>query len=267
MAFPGTVLAKKETKRKGAWDMYTAMLRGKRLRRLNKGTIHHIGILEAAGLKLAGQRDGNQGLPRQTEDGSWTSAFVRREADGYEEFCSRMWSMLQLEAEQAFARLNELTSAIPLTRQYIAEAEESLVLAQQEEIHFTRRKGEENLTEDQVHARRKREQEKDLEPVYVRLQQLSDQLEAQTAEVSQLCCKLEEDGNTIRMAVHRVRERTRQRVDIYWNAALRTHPKGMTMPVVPSVPLSNRAEEAYEALHRRITEKADALRIPGKEAA
>lgn len=249
--------------------MNTSMLRSRRLRKLNKGAVRHMGWPEALGLKIAGRRDGQQGLPREDGDGRWTSPFVSREADSYEEFCSRMWSMLQLETESDFAKLNALTDSIPLTRRCIAEAEGALEQAEQEIIHFTRRKGEENLTEDQVHARRKREQERSMAPVVQQLRQLNEQLESQTAEFTALWCRLEEDANTIRMAVHRVREHTLQRLDIYWNAALRFHPEGMTMPVTPGAMLSGRSEEAYLALHRKLNEKAEAMRCSAdpKEAA
>lgn len=247
--------------------MNTSMLRSRRLRKLNKGAVRHMGWTEALGLKIAGRRDGQQGLPREDGNGSWTSPFVSREADSYEEFCSRMWSMLQLETESDFAKLNALTDSIPLTRRRIAEAEDALEQAEQEVIHFTRRKGEENLTEDQVHARRKREQERSMAPVVLQLRQLNEQLEVQLAEFSRLHCRLEEDANTIRMAVNSVREHTLQRMDIYWNAALREHPEGMRMPVTPGAMLSGRSEETYLALHRALNEKAEALKIIGNREA
>lgn len=244
-------------------------LRSKRLKGLSRGRVKTIGILEGLRLRIAGWIDGARCLPRQTEAGDWQSAFMNREINGFEEFASSMWSMLQLEKEGSFARLNVLTAAIPLNRIRIVEMKAILLDAEQEETFACRKNGEENLTDDQVRSRRAREREKQLAPLREKLRRMEEQLVADIAEFTALRSALEEDANTIRMAIHRVQDHMLQRLDLYWSAVLRTHPDSDLLPAAPGNLRCLRAEQAYTELHRALMEKTDALQLqrPGEEAA
>lgn len=235
-----------------------------RQKHLTRGKVKAPGALEILRLRRLGRQDGIQGLPRQDGEGNWSSPFVSREQNSCEEFCSHMWAMLQLEHEGDFARLNELTAVIPMAGDRIRTLQQELAPIPEESPFPPRKRGEEELTEDQVRARRAREREKELAPRKEALAQLEAQLRAETEELISLFSRLEQDGNTVRIYLHRVREHSRQRLDIYWNAALRCHPEGDALPPVPEIIPSTRAEEAYWALHRHLAEKAAAL-IPGRK--
>lgn len=240
----------------------------KRLKTLTVGKVKDVSIAEAIRLRREGKRDGAQGLPRKGQDGSWTSPFLSREQNRCEEFCSHMWAMLQLENQEKFALLNELTARIPLTRMQIAALRQELEPEMPDSPFPPRKRGEEELTEDQVRRRRMAERERSLAPRKAELARLEQQLQQDTESFLHLCTQLEQDGNTIRIYLHRVREHSRQRQDIYWNAAMSTHPEWEHMPPAADCPVSNRAEEAYWSLHRRLKENAKALKlIPGGEEA
>lgn len=236
--------------------MNVTRMHTRRLKQLAAGKVKRVGLLETAGLRLAGLLDGRRSLPRKTDSG-WTSSFVDREINGYEEFCSQMWSLLQFENESAFARITELTGTIPVTRMYIRQAARAVAEAETEPFLMTRRRGEEAMTEEQVRSRRMREREKSIAPLREELRILETKLAEDLQEFTQTCSRLTEDSNTIRMAIHRVQEHTRQRLDVYWNAAVRHHPEGDAIPTIPGAELTSRSEQAFEQLHRELMEKAE----------
>ena len=49
------------------------------------------------------------------------------------------------------------------------------------------------------------------------------------------------------------------RLDVYWNSALRCHPDGASMPVVPVLELKDEAEEAYLRPHKELMKRAAAI--------
>lgn len=234
-------------------------MRNRRIRRLNRGRIAGLGWLEAIGLRIRGWVDGARGLPRRVEE-QWSSPFLSRELNSYEEFCSRMWSMLQLESEGAYIRLNELTASLPLTLARIDQAREELRVISPGEAFSIRKTGEEELSEDQVRARRANERKKELEPMRCRLTGLQNQLREDTREFTTLCCRLAEDDNTTRMAVHRVRDHIRQRMDVYWNAAMSRHSDHYAMPNAPTLSTQLRAEQTYLSLHAGLMLRAEQIR-------
>ena len=71
--------------------------------------------------------------------------------------------------------------------------------------------------------------------------------------------KLVEDDNTTCLICHRVRDHILMRLDVYWNSALRRHPDGASMPVVPVIALEDEAEEAYLSLHKVLMKHAVAI--------
>lgn len=242
------------------------ILHSRRVRSLLKGNLRKVGVWEGLWLRIAGRHDGALGLPREGADGRWTSAFVDHEVNGYAEFCSHMWALLQMENERDYARLNELTVSIPLTRARLDEVGTALEAARQEAQAAARKAGEDALTDDQVHARRAREQEKALLPLQEKLLALQTQLETETDEFFRTNSRLEENGNTIRMSIHRLREHVLQRLDVYWNAAMAVHPKGAAMPVVPAAALPLCDGEDYSRLHKHLTETAARMQLRAKEA-
>lgn len=253
--------------------MNTGTIRRKRLKELRRGNIKNVSLWEMISLRHAGKTDGMEGLPRQREDGSWTSAFMEREQGRFEEFCGQMWSLLQFEKEERYARLAELMDEIPKLKAAAMELDREMLAMEKDSSFHSRKRGEEALTEDQVQLRRERELVLLAEPLRGRMQELRHRTAADAEEFSQIIGSLEEDCNSIRMAIQRVREHSLQRLDIYWNTALKYHPMGEAMPPVPESVMTFRAEETYTALHRELMARAAAMQpdmtaiLAGKEAA
>ena len=88
-AFPG----KKETRR--------------HVRQLKRGRTKSLGPFESLQLRLIGLDDGRRGLPKEVGqyDGyEWSSAFIQKETDAWEEFCNRAWGLEQVALERYHVR-------------------------------------------------------------------------------------------------------------------------------------------------------------------
>lgn len=233
-----------------------------RLISLKKGKVKRMGLFEKIWLTLAGYVDGKHNLPRDSEYG-WMSPRLDKEGRSYDEFASRMWGGLQVEEEEDYARLGELMDLIVHTKTLLSEAESALNEAEVKELSsdHSRRKGESKLTEEQVSARRSKERERRLASFKGRVSSLQSELASKINEFSQLHNKIIEDNNSTRMICNRVKDHIYQRIDIYWNAALRNHSDKTTMPVVPCIVLESRSEAVYMDSHKLLMKKADSFSV------
>lgn len=230
----------------------------KRLSSLKKGKVKRIGIFEKLGLKIAGYADGKRSLPRDGASG-WMSPHLDKEVRSYDEFASRMWGRLQIDEEESYARLGELMDSIAHTKSLLDEAKSTLDGAETKErpADISRKKGESKLTDAQVTARRSNEREKRLAPLKGRVSSLQSKLTSEIDEFSHLRNKIIEDNNSTRMICNRIRDHIYQRLDIYWNAALRIHTDKTKMPVVPCVEVTSRSEDVYMEPHKLLMQKAE----------
>lgn len=226
---------------------------------LRKGKVKNIGIFERIALWIAGYLDGKRGLPRDGTSG-WMSPYIDKEVRSYDEFASRMWGRLQVEEEEDYARLGELMDSIAHTISLLKEAKSALDGAEKKEpAGNLRKKGESKLTDAQVTARRSVEKAKRLAPLKGRISSLQSKLSSESDEFFRLRNKINEDNNSTRLICNRVRDHVYQRLDIYWNAALRTHTDKVKMPVVPCVEVTSRSEAVYMEPHKTLMQKAEAF--------
>lgn len=230
---------------------------------LTNGCVKNIGPFERIHLAILGRIDGARGLPKLTDDGAWNSPFMNRETNGYEEFCTRLWGILQLENKSYYARLEELIRNIQHTQDLISEAKCSLSEAECSDFYtnVNRKKGEEALSDTQIKSRRAAERAKCLAPFKSKINSFEKQLASELDEFFNLYGKLKEDDNSVRLICHRVKEHTLQRLDVYWNAALIKHPEHTKMPVIPTVKPVFRAEQTYQKLHEKLMEQAETLHL------
>ncbi len=237
-------------------------MRKQRYKKVNTGKGKKIGFFESIGLKIKGFCDGRKGFPRQTDKNDWFSSFMNQEVNSFEEFCSHTWGSLQIENEGEFARLEGLMDGIRQKKGLLeaAKADFAVAATRENDSEFARKKGEDNLTDAQIRARRKAEKEKKLAPVKKKVAGLEQELKNAEEAFSALHSKLVEDDNTTRLICHRVRDHILMRLDVYWNSALRRHPDGESMPVVPVIELEDEAEEAYLSLHNVLMKRAAAIR-------
>lgn len=229
-----------------------------RLSSLKKGKVKRIGFFERIALKIAGYADGKRNLPRDGASG-WMSPHLDKEVRSYDEFASRMWGRLQVEKEEDYARLGELMDSIAHTKSLLDEAKATLEGAEAKEksADISRKKGESKLTDAQVAARRSNERAKRLAPIKGRVSSLQSKITSEIDEFSQLRNKIIEDNNSTRMICNRVRDHIYQRLDIYWNAALRKHSDKANMPVIPCVEVASRSEAVYMEPHKNLMQKAE----------
>lgn len=240
--------------------MKNEQLKKSRVSNLYKGKVKDISFFEKIALKIAGYTDGKRGLPRDGTIG-WMSPRLDKEAHSYDEFASRMWGRLQVEEEENYARLGELMDSIAHIKVLLAEAKDELDGTEEREstVNTLRKKGEGKLTDAQVAARRSNERTKRLAPIKGRVSSLQSKLTSEIDEFSRLRNKIIEDNNSTRMICNRVKDHIYQRLDIYWNAALRKHSDKEKMPVIPCVEVTSRSEAVYMEPHKNLMQKADLL--------
>ena len=237
-------------------------MRKQRYKKVNNGKGKKIGSFEAICLKIRGFCDGRKGFPRQTDSNDWYSPFMNQEVKRFGEFCSDTWGSVQIENEGEYACLEELMDGICQKKGHLEMAKADLAVAAKREndSESAHKKGEDNLTDAQIRARRKAEKEKKLAPLKSKKAGLEQELKNAEEAFSALHSKLVEDDNTTRLICHRVRDHILMRLDVYWNSALRRHPDGASMPVVPVIELEDEAEEVYLSLHKVLMERAAAIR-------
>lgn len=232
-----------------------------RISKLGKGKVKGVGFFEKISLMIAGYIDGRKSLPRENTAGGWVSPHLDREVRSYDEFASRMWGRLQIEEETAYAHLGELMDSLVHTRSLLEEAKLELEEAVKAEksVDTSRKYGESKLSEGQVIARRANERAKRLAPLKSRVNSLQSKLSSEIDEFSRLHNRILEDNNSTRMICNRVKDHLHQRMDVYWNAALRKHPDNARMPVIPCVEVKSRAEAVYLESHTLLMRRAESL--------
>ena len=235
-------------------------LRKKRLAALKKGKLKSIGFWEGLKLKIIGRIDGSRGLPKEDENGNWTSPHIDKEFRSYAEFSTRTWGALQIEKEEEYAHLEELSDSIFATKRQLetAKAELEETASYENSKAIVRMHCEEKLTDDQVARRRKNEVSKKLAPLQNRINQLNNKISAETAEFSKLRNKIIEDNNSTRLICSRLKDHLTQRLDVYWNAAIRKHAEKSKIPILPSLPEFNiNSEELYLKPHMGLMEASE----------
>ena len=140
-------------------------MRKQRYKKVNTGKGKKVGFFESINLKIKGFCDGYKGFPRQTDKNDWYSPFMNQEVNSFEEFCSHTWGSLQIENEGEYARLEELMDGIRQKKRLLeaAKADFAVAATRENDSESARKKGENNLTDAQIRARRKAEKEKKFE--------------------------------------------------------------------------------------------------------
>lgn len=228
-------------------------------RLLTHGKAGRIGWFESIPLKLSGRKDGSCGLPKKDDVGEWNSAVLSRESHSFKEFCDKTWGRLQIDLAERFSRLGYLVNETERLEKRLEEIRQELEKA--ENITATasgaeRHRGEELLSERQIKHRRARENAKRLQPYRSVKQSLEVELRECLQEAIAIRSEITEANNTARLICERVMDHTRQRIDVYWNAALNSHPQGERLPAAPSVRLVPEAELVYFQQHRLFLEAA-----------
>lgn len=238
-AFPG----KKETRR--------------HVRQLKRGRTKSLGPIESLQLRLIGLDDGRRGLPKEVGqyDGyEWSSAFIQKETDAWEEFCNRAWGLEQVALERYHVRASVLVSDIAQLEGKLQEIEAEYTPPQDESYYSTRKRGEELCSDAQVQARRRREVAKQLAKVRSAAASVKDELEEKCRELAHIHRHIVENENDTRMICERVMNHSKQRISAYWRAAERVHPEKDRMPAAPTTLTPTDAERTYTEDHRYLND-------------
>lgn len=232
-----------------------------RISKLGKGKMKGVGFFEGIGLKITGRMDGARNLPRECGEGGWISPHLDREVRSYDEFSSYMWGRLQIEKEDEYAQLGELLDFIMHAQVQLENVKKELkdMLSYETEVNVSRKYGESKLSDSQVEARRANERSKRLAPFQNQVSTLQSTLSAKMDEFFVLRNKIIEENNSIRMICACMKEHLLQRMDIYWNSALRKHSENNRMPVIPSIEVKSDAEIVYMESHKELMQRAESL--------
>jgi len=209
------------------------------------------GMFEAARLRSLGRKDGHHALPKQDEDGVWSSPHTHKEANAYNEFCISEWSGLQARHEVKHKEIARLCQEIPrLFEQLDTHRQNAPPPADLTE----RLKGEEGLSENIIRRRREREYQKYHIAYFSKARQLEAAIEESYRKLSEMQSVIHAAEKTTRMLCERSSGHVMQRVAIYWASCLKTHPKFKTIPPEPEITLSSTAEAEYFAQNKHIQE-------------
>lgn len=218
------------------------------VKELRKGRNRHLGPVELLSLKAAGYSDGKIGIPKLCDNGEWTSAFIMREVGSFSEYCDRLWGKQQVDLHWAHRRCDTLFDEMLKLNRALLEAKANIKPG--DPSHLTiRKRGEEALTEAQVHARRAREAAKMSEKSRSGVHRIQAQIDEKYQELSLVYNFIKESDNIARLICERVMNHTKQRIAVYWRSAYKVHPESTRMPVAVSVEISSDAEATYMAKH------------------
>lgn len=214
---------------------------------LRRGKNRKLGILETIGLKLAGKADGKAGLPKDAGSGRWSSAFMAKEETSFAEYCDRLWGNQQIklhsahaQRDVAYAEILSLTARMALLTENAPQAVD---------FSFSRKQGEEELSQTQVEERRAREFSRERSAYLAEVDALEGELAERYKELELVHSYIQESDNAARLISQRVMDRCYQRLEVYWRAAYRVHPEASKMPASSGCVLSSQAEDTYFSKH------------------
>ena len=214
---------------------------------LKKGKTKGLHFFEIIYIFLMGLKDGRHGVPKINENKAWISSLMNKEKNEFEEYCDKKWGYLQIILGEDHKKCDVLMKEIPLLGKKLESAREKE--KRFEPISIVRKRGEEELSDNQVLARRKREEAKKLAINHAEVARLEEELSNKYHELAEIHHHIVETTNMVRMICERVKH-TNQLLDVYWRAVLRVHPEKDVMPMVVAELSKPQAEETYLMQHK-----------------
>lgn len=239
-----------------AWSLEKA--KGWQYKQLLHGRAKPLGPFESLTLRVSGFRDSLKGYPRKEADGKWSSLRIKKEIDSYEEFCSKSWGRLQIDMERLHQEIERLIRDIKRLENEADDLQAEAPKDNNADLNV-RKLGEEKLSDDQILSRRKRERDSKNAPYFARKRQNQEHLAEAYRNLNIITGCVVEAGNAMHLICERAMNRTRQRIDVYWNAALRHKKSAESIPMHIDVVLNSNSEKTYYAQHQHILESAESL--------
>lgn len=222
---------------------------------MHYGRIKPLSNREIKVLERNGRLDGIKGLPKEDENGIWTSAFIEGEVHSCQEKCNMLWGSLQISMEKTYAEMDSIVDKIVKNRRRLEDLENDITVNSNPEVLRARKNGEEALAESIVIARRRKEQERIVQPMKTekaRLIAINDSLYERLAGLRGIA---KEATTAVKINTQRLEEHTGQRINAYWNAAFDKHPAKSEMPPMFKVSISCTGEHTYVEGHQNIEDK------------
>lgn len=223
---------------------------------LRTGKVKNIGIFESIRLKQKGTNDGNVGLPKIDVDEIWNSPQLEQEKHAYRECCEKMWGKLQISTKNDYAEVNRLSDLIDKCLKDIDALKIIIGEIESKANSGDRKAGEENLTESQVSSRRLRESSRETQNYRVKIEALRNTMDESYVKLIKLRSRLLELNNAMHLICEKIKNHSKQRVDVYWRASFETHKEQDNMPAMANFKLESDAEERFMLRHENITKKA-----------
>jgi len=165
---------------------------------LIRGKTPGIMLFERWRLVRQGRKDGASDLVRPVSGKGWSSSFISRESNSLNEYCDKVWGLLQIDNLELLSRLGVLTEDMEECARQIGEINrriETMTKAQTGET-ISRKRGEEALSEGQVKERRARERAKRLSPLCQKKSLLEERIGESLEEASFLRSRMIENCNS-----------------------------------------------------------------------
>lgn len=184
---------------------------------LKSKTMARIGYIERFFLKRAGLTDARAGLPKEWDGRMWLTAFIQKEKSACNETISKKMLIVQHRLQNHYVLAMELAGRIKQI-----ENQANLIAkrfpAEPTDIELNHRKnGEDDLTDEQIHRRRRCEYEK----ARLRIEkEVADVMKRADDDIRSLFIEesfISQMEHLAEIYVLRIKNHSRQRIDVYWS--------------------------------------------------
>lgn len=221
-----------------------------RLRRELSKVKEKVPWLKAKMIIFRGRIDGKNGLPREGIDNIWISPMMRKDQGVAETYCAHKWAELEIFISRMQEEVNRLTIIIEDLETSIThkKSEEPVQPTEQQlsVVYEQEKKSQQQL----IRLRRYNEWKKANAGYYSRLEQMVQECRLHKQNKAELLAAIEEATCLTRMLCEKKKTLHRQRIDLYYHGALKSHSEKTTMPPVAQIAWLNHAEELYSKQHK-----------------
>ncbi|MCR5836275.1 MAG: hypothetical protein K6G88_07205 [Lachnospiraceae bacterium] len=230
----------------------------KQIRNLKKGKTKSLGLFETLVMKHAGWSDGRKNLLKCSEEGVWQSSRLKGEIDSYEEYCGVLFGQLKVESEDVFNDVNMLLDKTELLQKNLVTSQKELEAELAIKTNVNERKfGEEELTDEQIVARRTREHNNHLNVFRQRVDETKKSIEQNCEEIFSMLGTLGETYDSTCKIANRLFQHCQRRVDVYWRSALRQND---SLPPIPNVIFTKNSEEQFGSHYKEVKRRGELIK-------
>lgn len=213
-----------------------------------------LGITEKVKLKYHGWYDGRNGLIFYISDQfHWSSVFLQSMIHEYDELIAKIYKDLKRHQQKKFEKLN-----------YLIESSKSLFEKKQENIDyicskndFYKREGEDNVAEDIIKKRRNKEGQSKIQDSLNELHLIEQKIVNNIEEIDRITSSIFEEIDLMKRVSHLNKVRTRRKIDIYWQPAIK---QNKTLPIFPIIQFDDQIEVDYNNYFQNYLNRVNELK-------